>query len=131
MVALVDIDALKKTEREIKAARDYAEAILRTTRDPLVVLRADLTVDSANDAFYKTFKLKPAETEGRLIYERAAPVGHPGCAGCSKRSSARQSLQRLRDHTSSGLGKRTLLLNARRLDNPKAARSASSSASKT
>ena len=65
VVALVDIDALKKTEREIEAARDYAEAILRTTRDPLVVLRADLTVDSANDAFYKTFKLKPAETEGR------------------------------------------------------------------
>ena len=65
VVVLVDIDALKKTEREIKAARDYAEAILRTARDPLVVLRADLTVESANEAFYKTFKLKPAETEGR------------------------------------------------------------------
>ncbi|HEV2669328.1 MAG TPA: chemotaxis protein CheB, partial [Blastocatellia bacterium] len=69
VVVLVDIDALKKTEREIGAARDYAEAILRTARDPLVVLRADLTVDSANEAFYKTFKVRPAETEGRSIYE--------------------------------------------------------------
>src|SRR6266542_2487851 len=69
VVVLVDIDALKKTEREIEAARDYAEAILRTTRDPLVVLRADLKVEPANEAFYKTFKLKPAETDGRLIYE--------------------------------------------------------------
>ena len=69
VVTLVDIDALKTTEREIEAARDYAEAVLRTTRDPFVVLRADLTVDSANDAFYKTFKLEPAEIKGRLIYE--------------------------------------------------------------
>src|SRR5262245_23109230 len=69
VVSLVDIDALKKTEREIEAARDYSEAILRTTRNPLLVLHADLTVESANDAFYKTFNVKPAETEGRLIYE--------------------------------------------------------------
>src|SRR6266540_1776748 len=69
VVALVDIDALKKIEREIEAARDYAEAIIGATRDPLLVLRADLKVESANNAFYKTFKVKPAETEGRLIYE--------------------------------------------------------------
>src|SRR5262249_37062112 len=69
VVALVDIDELKKTEREIRAARDYAEAVLRTTRAPLLVLRADLTVESVNEAFYKTFKVNPAETEGRLIYD--------------------------------------------------------------
>src|SRR4030095_15746453 len=69
VVALVDIDALKQTEREIKAARDYAEAILRTARDPLIVLGADLRVDTANDAFYKTFKVTPDATEGRLIYD--------------------------------------------------------------
>ena len=121
VVVLVDIDALKKTEREIEAARDYAEAILRTARDPLVVLRADLTVDSANEAFYKTFKLKPAETEGRLIYE------------LSRRQwdipRLRQLLEEIipRDsffndfeitHEIPGLGLRALLLNARRLDNP-------------
>lgn len=121
VVVLVDIDALKKTEREIVAARDYAETILRTTRDPLVVLHADLTVDSANEAFYKTFKLKPAETEGRSIYELSGRQwdGH----------RLRRLLEEVipRDnyfddfeirHEILGLGPRTLLLNARRLENP-------------
>src|SRR4029077_9539331 len=48
VLVLADIDALKRSEREIAAARDYAEAILRTTRYPLVVLTADLRVSSAN-----------------------------------------------------------------------------------
>src|SRR5262249_35107773 len=59
----------KRSEQEAKEARDYAEATLRTARDPLVVLRADLRVDSASEAFYKTFKTTPDQTEGRLIYE--------------------------------------------------------------
>ncbi len=120
VVALMDIDALKKTEREIEAARDYAEAILRTTRDPLIVLRSDLTVESANDAFYKTFNVNPAETESRLIYDLGG------------RQWDIPDLRRLleevipRDysfndfevtHELPGAGKRSLLLNARRLDN--------------
>jgi PAS domain S-box-containing protein len=69
VLMLVDIHALKQGEQQIKYARDYAEATLRTARDSLIVLRADLRVDKANDAFYKTFKFSPGETEGRLIYE--------------------------------------------------------------
>jgi PAS domain-containing protein len=67
--ALLDIDDLKGSEREAKAARDYAEATVRTARDPLIVLRADLRVNTANEAFYKTFKTTPDQTEGRLIYD--------------------------------------------------------------
>src|SRR5512147_2899840 len=63
------IDALKKSEQEAKAERDYAEATIRTARDPFVVLRADLRVNSANEAFFRTFDVSPAETVGRLIYE--------------------------------------------------------------
>jgi two-component system CheB/CheR fusion protein len=118
VVTLVDIDALKKTEREIEAARDYAEAILRTTRDPLLVLRADLMVESANDAFYKTFKVKSAEVEGRLIYELGG------------RQWDIPQLRRLLEdiiplnssfndfevtHKYPGVGKRSILLNGRRL----------------
>jgi two-component system CheB/CheR fusion protein len=69
VLVLVDIDALKRAEREAKAARNYAEATIRTARDPLVVLRSDLRVNSANEAFYKTFQTTPGQTEGRLIYE--------------------------------------------------------------
>src|SRR5438132_9039888 len=69
VLVLADIDTLKRSEREIASARDYAEAILRKARYPLVVLTAELRVHTANAAFYKTFKVLPGETNGRLIYE--------------------------------------------------------------
>jgi two-component system CheB/CheR fusion protein len=69
VLMLVDIDALKQSEKEIAKSRDYAESVLLTTRSPLVVLTEDLRVHSANAAFCKTFKVSPGETEGHLIYE--------------------------------------------------------------
>src|SRR5262245_51004696 len=63
------IDTLNKAELEIRASRDYVGAILQTARAPLLVLRADLTVDSANHAFYKSFKRTPDLTEGRSIFD--------------------------------------------------------------
>src|SRR5262249_61586874 len=69
VLVLVDIDDLKRSEREAKATRDYAEATIRTARDPMIVLRADLRVNTANEAFYKTFKTTPDQTEGCLIYD--------------------------------------------------------------
>jgi two-component system CheB/CheR fusion protein len=119
VVTLVDIDEIKKTEREIKAARDYAEAVLRTTRDPLLVLHGNLTVDSANEAFYKTFKLKPGETEGRSIYDLSGRQWD----GPQLRRLLEEIIPRNSHfddfeirHEISGLGERSLLLNARRLD---------------
>src|SRR5262245_34578320 len=119
VVALVDIDALKNTEREIEAARDYAEAILRTTRNPLLVLRADLKVESANDAFYKTFKAKPAEIEGRLIYELGGrdwdiPRLRQLLEDIISSNSYFDDFEVT--HKFPGIGKRFMLLNARRLD---------------
>ncbi|HSC46053.1 MAG TPA: chemotaxis protein CheB, partial [Candidatus Acidoferrum sp.] len=46
VLVLVDITDLKHAEREAKAARNYAEATIRTMRDPLIVLRADLSVNT-------------------------------------------------------------------------------------
>src|SRR5205823_5620737 len=63
VLVMVDIDALKRTEQAISEARAYAETVIQTVRDPLVVLSADLRVHSANEAFYNTFKVSAAETE--------------------------------------------------------------------
>lgn len=41
VLMLVDVDTLKRAEAEAKAMRDYAEAIVRTARDPLIVLRGE------------------------------------------------------------------------------------------
>lgn len=59
---LIDIDASKR-------GLDFAEAIVETVREPLVILNHNLTVVSANKAFYETFQASPQETEGHLIYD--------------------------------------------------------------
>ncbi|MDO9579793.1 MAG: PAS domain-containing protein [Bacteroidales bacterium] len=40
----------------------YAESIVETVREPLLVLDADLKIISANRNFYRTFKVTPGET---------------------------------------------------------------------
>jgi len=53
VLVAVDIHALKEAELKIQQARDYAEAMIRTARDPLVVLRADLRVTRPMKRFTK------------------------------------------------------------------------------
>ena len=42
------------TELAVEEARRYAESIVETVRDPLLVLDADLKIISANRNFYRT-----------------------------------------------------------------------------
>ena len=59
----------RQAERLIEWAREYAESIVATVREPLIILDSELHVRSANRSFYETFKVRPAETEGRSIYD--------------------------------------------------------------
>ena len=61
--------ALKRAEAEIRQARSYAENIVETVREPLIVLDGDLKIVSVNRSFYQTFKVTPSETLGRLVYD--------------------------------------------------------------
>lgn len=63
------IDEQQRIEQSLREAHKYADSIIETLREPLVVLDADLRVKSANQAFYNTFKVSPDETEGELIYD--------------------------------------------------------------
>ncbi|MEF8943255.1 MAG: PAS domain S-box protein [Desulfohalobiaceae bacterium] len=47
----------------------FAESILATLRDPIIILDKDLKVISANRSFYTTFKTTPDETIGSFIYD--------------------------------------------------------------
>lgn len=51
------------------AALTYVRSIVDTVREPLVVLDHRLRVQSANRAFYRTFRAAPQGTEGRLLYD--------------------------------------------------------------
>jgi PAS domain S-box-containing protein len=66
---------LEKTRKELAVtkiaadeASEYAESIINTVREPLIVLDQDLRVVTASRSFYEFFKVKPEETEGQLIY---------------------------------------------------------------
>jgi len=56
-------------ELALEEARRYAESIVATVREPLLVLDADLKIISANRNFYRTFKVTPGETIGSFIYD--------------------------------------------------------------
>jgi two-component system CheB/CheR fusion protein len=62
VLMLIDIDAAKR-------GQDFAEAIVETVREPLVILNQNLEVMNANRTFYETFRATQEETEGRLIYD--------------------------------------------------------------
>ena len=62
VLMLIDIDAAKR-------GLDFAEAIVETVREPLVILDQNLQVMKANRAFYSTFRAAREDTEGRLIYD--------------------------------------------------------------
>jgi two-component system CheB/CheR fusion protein len=69
VLMLLDIDDLRRLETAVRDERDYANAIVETVREPLLVLDGSLAVRSANRAFYAMFEVTPAETLGRPVVE--------------------------------------------------------------
>lgn len=62
-------EKIRRLDQEVKEAHCYAESIIDTVRQPLVILNRDLQVISCNQFFYETFHVKPDETMGRFIYD--------------------------------------------------------------
>jgi two-component system CheB/CheR fusion protein len=67
VMVLVDIDGLKRNAGELAKARDFADSIVQTVREPLLVLNDDLRVEQANCAFYDFFQVWSEETVGRRL----------------------------------------------------------------
>ena len=118
VVTLLNIDALKHSLAASECARLLAESIVATVREPLLVLDGELHVQMANRSFYDLFRVKPEDTEGRFIYKLGK--------GQWDIPELRELLEKiLPAHTTlenfpfeakfPGVGKKTLLLNARRL----------------
>ncbi|MBA3723572.1 MAG: PAS domain-containing sensor histidine kinase [Candidatus Levybacteria bacterium] len=62
-------EELQNRNAELTEARDYAQAIIRTVRSPLLILDKDLRVKTANRAFFQTFQVDEKNTEGNFIYD--------------------------------------------------------------
>ena len=111
-----EITDRKLAEETLVQAKKHFESVVETIREPLLVLTADLNVISANQSFYETFKVTSEETEGRFIYS----IGnHQWDIPALRRLLEEIIPQNTHfnnfevDHEFPGLGRRTMLLNAR------------------
>jgi two-component system, chemotaxis family, CheB/CheR fusion protein len=69
VLVLIDIDELKRSNAKLVEARDYADAIVETVWEPLIVLDEHLRVITANRSFYDTFQVLSTQTEHQPISE--------------------------------------------------------------
>ena len=111
-------EGMTQADDALRGARTYAESIVDTVREPLVVLDADLRVLSVNRSFCQTFQVSPEETENCLIYE----IGNHQWDIPSLRILLEEilpkntSLQDFEvDHEFPTIGQKVMLVNARRI----------------
>ena len=108
----------KKALNQELNALEYAEGIINTVREPLIVLDQDLRVVTASRSFYEFFKVNPNQTKGQLVYDLG---------------NRQWNIPRLRElledilpqkttfdnyeveHDFADIGKRVMLLNARQI----------------
>jgi two-component system, chemotaxis family, CheB/CheR fusion protein len=60
---------LQKARETALLAQRYADAIIESVREPLVILDLDLRVLRANRSFYENLKMRREDAEGRLLSE--------------------------------------------------------------
>ncbi len=71
VITFSNVTRLKRAEGKLQYEKTYAESIVETVREPLIVLDGQLRIMSANTAFYRMFQIKPEDTVGQRIYDLA------------------------------------------------------------
>ncbi|MDP3542900.1 MAG: ATP-binding protein [Elusimicrobiota bacterium] len=69
VLSMMDITERKSGVRQLEMARDYAEAIVDTVNDSLLILNRSLKVVRASRSYYSLFSASPEEVVGKSIYE--------------------------------------------------------------
>ncbi len=114
LIVLLDIHAAR-------LGRDYAEAVIETVRQPILILAKDFKVIRANEAFYETFKISKVETENHPLYD----LGNGQWNFRELREALegilphRQEFRNFEiDHEFEGIGRKILLLSGREIQQP-------------
>jgi PAS domain S-box-containing protein len=117
VVSALDVDEAKRGTERIAAARIYAESIVDTVREGLLILDQDLRIRSANRSYCRMFGVTPQEVQGQLL--RNAGCGQWNVPALEQRLAALAEHGNFEDcrieHDFHGLGHRVLVLNGRRI----------------
>jgi two-component sensor histidine kinase len=108
----------KKQFTDVQDAWVLAHAIVDTVREPLVVLDQDLRVIAASRSFYLTFKVNADRTQGKLLYDLGdgqwdIPKLRVLLGKILPEQGAMENYEV--EHDFPGIGRRTMLLNARKV----------------
>lgn len=118
---IIDITERKHLDLLTSQARAYAESIVDTVREPLIILTPDLTVNSANRAFYTTFQTTPDLTVGQAFATLAGGHWNKPALLASLRTVIPEH-RTVEDFEVTAdfprLGRKVMLLNARKLYRP-------------
>lgn len=114
-----DISERRRQEQHVQDALTYADNIIATLRVPFVVLDKSLRVQTANQAFYQTFHAEHEKTEGHFIYDLGngqwnIPRLQSLLEGVLSNSHPIHGYEV--EHDFPAIGKKIMLLNARRLE---------------
>jgi two-component system CheB/CheR fusion protein len=117
-------DELMDRQEQLISMRNYSESIFKTIREPLLIIDQDFFVKSANPAFYKYFQTTEKETEGYSLFE----IGDcqwdiPDFKDLiHKMLGEKTKIEDFKvDTTCKGIGKKIMMVNARRILNAKPA----------
>ncbi len=119
LLTIEDITERERLRFELEGEKEFADKLIDSIRESLIVLGWDLRVHSANQTFYETFSVTPDETIGRKLFD----LGN----GQWDIPSLRQALEDILpkqnsfddfevEHDFQTIGPRSMLLNGRRLD---------------
>jgi two-component system CheB/CheR fusion protein len=108
-------------EDGLRDVLSYTQAVVDTVREPLLVLDGTLRVSTASRAFYTTFGVSPEETLQQFIYDLGngqwnIPALRVLLEEVLPQHKAFQDFEVV--HTFPAIGRRVMLLNARKLFRP-------------
>lgn len=111
-----DIENL--TVEDVVVIYAYAEAIVETVREPLIILDGNLRIKTANKAFFDAFKVDKKETYNKLIFELGngqwdIPELKKLLKEILPKNSHFENFEVT--HTFDDIGTKTMMLNARRI----------------
>jgi two-component system CheB/CheR fusion protein len=118
VLALQDIDAIKSANEQLRKSTEFFRGIVDTVREPLLVLDPELRVITANEPFLSAFKVSSEQTVNRFLHslgngEWDIPTLRPLLQRAL--SEERAVTDFVVEHDFESIGRRTMVLNARRL----------------